>query len=289
MPDAALTSAHEPVQPGPGRLQRAIFRVIFENDTARGRAFDVALLVVIVASVVVAAMETVAGVRERFGSQLRQAEWVFAGLFAIEYTLRLGCVRRPLRYAGSFYGVVDLLALLPSLLTLAIGADTRALNVVRGLRLLRVFSILRLTHFVSEGDQLRAALVRARAKIVVFLLTVTIVVTIVGALMYVIEGPANGFTSVPLGIYWAIVTMTTVGFGDVVPRTTLGKIVASALIILGYSMIVVPTGFVTASFVREDRAARRAGPPCPRCGLGGHDGDARYCKRCGELLSRVTT
>ena len=274
-----------------------LYRVIFEHDTRGGRAFDVALLAAIALSVAAVMLESVAEVRRRHGAALVAAEWAFTVLFTVEYVLRLLCVRRPLRYALSFYGLVDLLAVVPTYFGLFV-AGAQELLVIRALRLLRVFRVLKMGEYLVEAGTLMAALRRSRAKITVFLVTVLTLVLIVGALMHLVEGPANGFTSIPMSAYWAIVTLTTVGYGDIAPRTPLGRLLAAAVMILGYGIIAVPTGIVTAELVRGERASsarerRRWGerPPgardsrrCPACGAAGHDADAAYCKYCGGSL-----
>jgi len=259
-----------------------LHEVIFEADTAEGRAFDVALLVCIVASVAAVLLESVASVRARWGGPLRAAEWTFTILFTIEYALRIASVGRPLRYALSFFGVVDLLAIVPTYLSLVV-SGTQSLIVIRALRLLRVFRVLKLAHFVGEARQLQAALVASLHKITVFLGAVVTLVLIVGSMMYLIEGEGNGFTSIPQSIYWAIVTLTTVGYGDIAPQTLPGKILASTVMILGYGIIAVPTGIVTVELagVRRQELTTQA---CPQCAAEGHDADAAHCKFCGARL-----
>jgi len=259
-----------------------LHEIIFEADTPAGKAFDVALLVCIVASVVTVVFESVASVRARHGGLLRGIEWGFTLLFTIEYVLRLVCVGKPVRYALSFFGIVDLLAIVPTYLSIFF-AGAQSLIVIRALRLLRVFRVLKLAHFVGEAQLLRAALLASLRKITVFLGTVLTIVLIVGSLIYLIEGEENGFTSIPQGIYWAIVTLTTVGYGDIAPQTVPGKFLASTVMILGYGIIAVPTGIVTVELanVRRTSITTRA---CPQCGVGGHDTDADYCKHCGAQL-----
>ena len=267
--------------------QRRLFAIIFRHDTRPGRWFDVGLLIAIVASTGAVMLESVPGIRERHGTLLYAIEWGFTILFTIEYALRLYCVRERLRYMTSFFGVVDLLAVLPTYLSLFL-PGAQALSTVRALRLLRIFRVLKLVQFVGEAAALKEVLWISRAKIVVFLLVVTVVVTIVGALMHVIEGPHNSdFASIPQSIYWAIVTMATVGYGDIVPVTPMGKFLSAVLIVFGYSLIVVPTGIVTAEW-QEQRGKvlpdGKAGPTCPQCGLEDLDSDSRYCKRCGARI-----
>jgi voltage-gated potassium channel len=263
-------------------IRDRIHEIIFEADTPAGRAFDIVLLVLIILSVIAVMLESMPTVTEQYGPWLRAFEWLITGLFTAEYLLRLSCVGRPARYARSFFGVVDLLAILPSYLSLVI-PGAQSLLVIRALRLLRVFRVLKLVQFVGEASELRAALRGSARKIIVFLGAVLTIVVIVGAMMYLIEGEANGFTSIPTSIYWAVVTMTTVGYGDIAPQTPLGKILASAIMILGYGIIAVPTGIVSVELagVTRKRITTRA---CPDCGVGGHEHDAVHCKFCGAKL-----
>ena len=259
-----------------------LHEIIFEADTKAGKAFDVALLIVIVASVAAVMLESVTSVREDYGRSLRTFEWVVTGLFTIEYVLRIYSVGRPLKYVISFFGVVDLLSILPTYLSLFF-AGSQSLLVIRALRLLRVFRVLKLVHFVGEATELRAALRASVRKIIVFLGAVIVVVLIVGSLMYLIEGEESGFTSIPQSMYWAIVTMTTVGYGDIAPQTVTGKLLASFIMILGYGIIAVPTGIVSV----EMSAARRqviSTQACPSCSSEGHEAGAKFCKYCGSAM-----
>ena len=270
--------------PSRGALRSRLHEIIFEADTPEGKAFDVVLLVLIVLSILIVLFESVAEVRARYGAWLLAVEWVLTGLFTIEYVLRLVSVYRPRHYVWSFYGMVDLLSILPTYLSLFF-VGSHSLLVIRALRLLRVFRILKLGHFVSEAHYLRRALIASSRKIIVFLGAVVTLLLIVGALMYLVEGPESGFTSIPQAMYWAVVTMTTVGYGDIAPQTILGKFIASVVMILGYGVIAVPTGIVGAELVKVDGRP----PPvslraCPACGAEGHDVDAEYCKVCGALL-----
>ncbi len=275
---------------GPNRKSPALSRlyhIIFEADTRLGKAFDVLLILVIIGSVIVVMMESVASYRAQYPSFLRAAEWVFTILFSVEYLLRLACVDRPARYARSFFGVIDLLAVIPTYLSILV-PGAQFLLVVRLLRILRVFRVLKLAAYLVEVDLLVMALRDSRRKILIFMFAVLTLTVILGSLMYLIEGDANGFTSIPRGVYWAIVTLTTVGYGDISPKTDIGQAFASLIMILGYGIIAVPTGIVTAEMTRQalDRKGERGSQDeCPRCGLVPHDADARYCKRCGEVLS----
>jgi len=277
-----------PDTPRPPAAPRADWRertriVIFEADTPAGKAFDVALLVAIVASVLSVILESVASIRAEHARVLDVAEWTFTILFTVEYVLRLVCVPRPASYAGSFFGIVDLVAILPSYVSLLI-PGSESLLVVRGLRLLRIFRVFKLGRFLGEASLLGRALAASRHKIIVFLVTVVILVTILGTAMYMIEGAENGFTSIPVGIYWSVVTMTTVGYGDIAPQTVWGQILASITMILGYGIIAVPTGIVTAEIV--DAAADRPVTTrhCAECLSEGHLPDARFCRDCGAPM-----
>jgi voltage-gated potassium channel len=267
----------------PGALRARLHEIIFEADTPEGRLFDLLLLVAIVSSVVVVVLESVASVRARVGPTLRALEWGFTILFTIEYLLRLTSVRRPLRYARSAYGLIDLIAILPTYLSLVLpGAQT--LLVLRLLRLLRVFRIFKLAEYLRESRTLVQALRASGRKIAVFLLTVVTIVVVVGTLMYVIEGEHHGFTSIPISIYWAVVTLTTVGYGDLAPATTLGRALAVLLMLTGYGIIAVPTGIVTVELTRASMQQPISTQACPSCGAGGHEHDAVYCRRCGTRL-----
>jgi voltage-gated potassium channel len=264
-----------------GFRERA-FRVIFLHDTAAGRGFDIALIVLILMSVVVTILDSVAVLHARYADLFYLIEWAFTALFTLEYLARLAVVRRPWRYARSFYGIVDLLSVLPTYLSLVF-PGAQFLLVIRVLRVLRIFRVLQLVRFVDEANTLVDALHRSRRKILVFVATVLSLVTVFGALMYLIEGPGNGFTSIPRSMYWAIVTMATVGFGDITPKTVLGQIVTSGIIMIGYGIIAVPTGIYAAELSQSLRAERDK-RTCERCGLTGHELDARFCRRCGELV-----
>ena len=281
---APASRRHLPVEEKPTEdsWRRRWHEIIFEADTPAGKTFDVVLLWLILLSVLAVSLESVREIREVYGTPLRIAEWLITILFTAEYIARLATVRRPLRYAVSFFGLVDLLAILPTYLSL-IAPGSQSLLVIRALRLLRVFRILKLTHFVGEARLLGAAMRASARKIVVFLGVLITSVLIAGALMYLIEGEEHGFTSIPVAVYWAIVTMSTVGFGDIVPHTALGRLVASMLMILGYAIIAVPTGIVTVELSTATRQATST-QACPSCGAGGHDSDARHCKFSGGKL-----
>jgi voltage-gated potassium channel len=262
--------------------------IIFEADTPAGKAFDVGLLVAILASVVAVMLDSVAPIRAANGRALDVVEWVFTILFSLEYALRLVCVPVPWHYARSFFGVVDLLAVLPTYLSLLLpGAEH--LLVIRALRLLRIFRVFKLGRFLGEANILSKAVAASRHKVTVFLGTIAILVTILGTAMYLIEGAENGFTSIPISVYWAVVTMTTVGYGDIAPQTVVGKALATIVMILGYSIIAVPTGIVTAEIVEAAVATRKVSARCcAQCMAEGHDPDARFCKACGAPLDQTT-
>jgi voltage-gated potassium channel len=261
--------------------RRTFFVVIFDSDTRAGKAFDVALLVAILASVVIVMLDSVSSVGGRYPRLFHALEWGITLLFTAEYAARLACVERPRRYAGSFYGVVDLVSILPTYLAFFFPA-LQALMDVRLLRMLRVFRVLKLAAYIQEYRALGQALAASRRKILVFIGTVGIIVMLLGTVMYVVEGPKNGFTSIPVGVYWAISTMTTVGFGDIVPRTDLGRAIASFVMLLGWGVLAVPTGIVTAEMTRR-RLQEVEEQRCAACGAG-HAAGARYCSDCGAKL-----
>ncbi len=265
------------------RRRKRLHEIIFEADTRAGRLFDLALIWLILLSVATVILESVRSVRVRYGDLLYVLEWLFTLLFTVEYLLRLVSVRRPLRYATSFFGVVDLLAIIPTYLSIFV-PGSQYLLVIRILRLLRVFRLLKLSEYVAEADTLRRALRASSRKISVFISAVLLLVVIIGALMYVIEGEAHGFTSIPVSIYWAIVTLTTVGYGDLSPRTPFGQILASVVMVIGYGIIAVPTGIVSVELAHAGREQRITRQSCPSCGAEGHDPDALCCKYCGANL-----
>jgi len=266
-----------------GPWRERLHEIIFEADTPAGKTFDLILIVCILASVVAVMLESVAPIRQQYGRYLYAAEWGFTIVFTIEYVLRLICIGRPVKYATSFFGVVDLLAVIPTYLDLLV-PGSRFLLVIRILRLLRIFRVLKLVQYVADANTLLLAVRASRRKITIFLFAVVTISVIMGSIMYVIEGGAHGFTSIPLSVYWAIVTMTTVGYGDLSPATSLGQTVAAALMILGYSIIAVPTGIVSAEMARS-RYTRITTQSCPQCSAEGHDADASHCKHCGSPLS----
>ncbi|MCE3262955.1 MAG: ion transporter [Pseudoduganella sp.] len=263
-----------------GGWRARLYGVIFESDTPAGRAFDLALIGAIVLSVTTVVLASIAAVAQEYGSWLFAAEWCFTVLFTVEYFGRLLCVRNPLRYARSFFGVIDLLAALPSYMALFLPGAHVLLN-VRILRLLRMFRILKLTMYVEEYGMLGRALLASRRKILIFLSVVMMIVFLLGTVMYVVEGPGNGFTSIPTAVYWAISAVTTVGFGDLVPKTDLGRAIASVMMLLGWGILAVPTGIISAEISSQRRASLRT---CAACLAEDHEPSARFCKSCGAGL-----
>ncbi|HEX8318972.1 ion transporter [Longimicrobium sp.] len=263
-------------------IRKRLHDIIFQHDDPAERAFDVVVIAAIVLSIVVVMLDSVESIAARYGDILYVAEWFFTVLFTIEYLLRLWTSPRPLAYARSFYGVVDLLSVLPTWLSVLFPPG-RFLVVLRVLRVLRVFRILKLAEYVEQGAVLSAALRASRYKITVFVSAVLTLSVIVGSLMYLIEGPSAGFTSIPQSVYWAIVTLTTVGYGDIAPEGPLGKALAATLMIMGYGIIAVPTGIVTLELDRASRSAR-VRRPCPGCGVDRHEPGSAYCRYCGTQL-----
>jgi voltage-gated potassium channel len=264
------------------QFKNRLYVVIFEADTPGGKLFDVLLFVAIMASVLLTMLQSVQSVRESTGNLLFYINAGFTLLFTVEYALRLYCARNTIRYARSFFGVVDLLAVLPFYVGLLV-PGTRFLDVIKVLRMLRIFRVLKMAQYVGEADLLMNALVASRRKIGIFIVAVLTIVVILGSLMYVIEGEANGFSSIPRSVYWAIVTLTTVGYGDISPQTNLGQALAAVIMIIGYSIIAVPTGIITAELglsAGQQKNARL----CKGCGSDRHDADAKHCKNCGASL-----
>jgi len=269
------------------QLRDRIHEIIFEADTPLGRKFDITIMILIVASVLVVMLESVQSLQDEYGQLFKIIEWGFTIIFTIEYALRLYSVRYTWRYAASFYGVVDLLAIIPTYLTLLMpGAAASSLLVIRALRLMRIFRIFKLGHFMSEGMLIMRAMQASRTKISVFLFFILIVVTIIGAVIYLVEGTYEdtAFTSIPKSIYWAIVTLTTVGFGDITPQTSFGQFLSAVVMILGYAVIAVPTGIVSSELIEQTKNIATNTQACRYCSKEGHDDDADYCKYCGHPL-----
>ena len=267
-----------------GGWRRKLYIIIFESDTPAGLLFDQALLVAILASVTVVMIESTLDAASPYRDALGTIEWIFTALFTIEYVARLICVEHPRRYARSFFGIVDLVSVLPTYLAVLF-PELHALIDVRVLRMLRVFRILKLTKYLAEYQLLGAALRDSRRKIAVFLSTVVLIVVTLGTVMYVIEGPANGFTSIPISIYWAVTTMTTVGFGDIVPQTAGGRAIATLMMLMGWGVLAVPTGIVTAEMTNQ-RLRSVTARICTQCGTADHASDASFCRVCGTQLGR---
>lgn len=261
-----------------------LYETIFEADTRAGKMFDIILFLLIITSVGFIILESVQTFREIYGQYFFFIEWAFTIVFTLEYLARIYVVPNKRKYIFSFLGIVDLLSILPSYLAL-IYTGAQALMVIRSIRLLRIFRILKLSRFVGEGMFLVEALKASRHKIIVFLFTVVTTVIIMGAIMYIVEGPKNGFTSIPRSIYWSIVTMTTVGYGDIAPRTDLGQLLASVLMIMGYGVIAVPTGIVSSEMIGMKRKEHITTQVCPHCLREGHDPDAVFCKYCGGNIN----
>lgn len=259
-----------------------IYKIIFEAETKAGKLFDVALLVLIILSILIIFLDSVPHLNKKYGDLFLILEWVFTIIFTIEYVMRIWIVEKPFKYVTSFFGLIDFLAVLPTYLSLFF-VSTHGMVVLRAIRLLRMFRIFKLTRYINASNAIILALKRSRAKISVFLTAVLMIVIIIGTIMYLIEGGQNGYTSIPRAIYWAIVTLTTVGYGDISPQTDLGQFVASIVMILGYAIIAVPTGIVTAEFAKRpsEKASTRV---CHNCLKEGHESDSTYCKFCGEKL-----
>ena len=259
------------------------FHIIFGHDDAPGRLFDLILIIAILSSIVVTLLDTVMELHVRYATLFLVLEWFFTAVFTLEYVVRLMVVAQPTRYARSFFGVVDLLAVLPTYLSLFV-AGSQYLLVIRAVRILRIFRVLKMTRYVGEADLLWGTLVKSRRKIFIFISTILTLVLIFGALMYLVEGPENGFTSIPRAMYWAVVTMTTVGFGDITPHTALGQMLTSVIMLVGYSIIAVPTGIFAAELAAGIRDARQQ-ISCAACAMQGHQADARFCRGCGHPLA----
>ena len=263
-------------------FKEKLYEIIFEADTKKGKVFDVVLLFVILLSIALVMLESVPSIRSEFGNTLHMMEWGITIIFSIEYILRILIVRKPVGYIFSFYGVIDFLSVLPTYLSLFI-IGSHSLLVIRVLRLLRVFRILKLTRYTNAGRTLARAMWASREKISVFIFFVITLVVIIGTVMYLTEGEAHGFTSIPRSIYWAIVTLTTVGYGDISPQTSLGQFLASIVMIIGYAIIAVPTGIVTAEIIKDSKSQNTQ--VCSNCLHDSHDSDAIFCKKCGNKLN----
>lgn len=270
-------------KPGTGAVRKKLHEIIFESDTRAGKIFDVALLVLIIVSVIAVVIETIPAVNARYAGFFRTLEWIFTIIFTIEYLLRIYSVKKPSAYIFSFYGLVDLLAVIPTYLSLVF-FGSQYLLVIRSLRLLRVFRIFKLSHFLKGQETIVSAIKASMPKILVFLTAIVIIVIIIGAIMYAVESPYNDkFSSIPQGIYWAVTTLTTVGFGDITPVTGLGRFLSVIVMILGYAIIAVPTGIISAEFVKPSVPLNSQ--VCSNCGYSKHEDDAKFCKNCGASLN----
>jgi len=261
-------------------MKQKIHEVIFEADTATGKYFDIALLFSIVVSVLAVSLESVEAIDNVYHSQLIMIEWFFTILFSIEYILRLYSTEHSVKYSTSFFGVVDLLAILPTYISIFV-PGAQSLLVIRGLRLLRIFRVFKLSRYLGEANILSEAIIQSRTRIIVFLSTITVLSFITGAGMYLVEGPKHGFTSIPQSVYWAITTLTSTGYGDTVPITPVGKLLAVFIMIMGYSLIIVPTGIISTEMMKLGDISTQA---CKNCSKEGHDYNAKFCKHCGSEL-----
>ncbi|MET0244994.1 MAG: ion transporter [Flavitalea sp.] len=263
--------------------QNKLHSVIYESATPAGRAFDITLLFLIITSIIVVMLDSIAPIHSKYGDLFWTLEWIYTIIFTIEFILRLICIKRPFSYIFSFLGIIDLLSIVPTYLAL-VYAGAQTLLVVRALRLLRVFRIFKLSHYVNEMQFLLGAIRGSIRKISIFMMMVFTSVIILGSVMYLVERGQNGFSSIPDSIYWAIVTITTVGYGDISPVTPLGKFVASIIMLLGYGIIAVPTGIITTEMALAARKKKHSDEACPNCGREGHEEDAEFCKYCGSKL-----
>jgi voltage-gated potassium channel len=259
-----------------------LYEIIFEADTRSGRIFDICLIILIFISIMLVIFDSIESVHNRYYLQLRAAEWIITFIFTIEYLLRIYAVKWPLKYIFSFYGIIDLIAILPGYIVFIFSAGQN-LIVLRAIRFLRVFRILKLNRYSHAGRYLGLALIRSREKIIIFLAVILALVVIFGTIMYIVEGEKNVFTNIPVGIYWAIVTITTVGYGDIAPATGVGQLIASIIMIMGYAIIAVPTGIITSEIIRLPSSGNTQ--VCSNCLFDLHDDDAVYCKKCGAQLN----
>ncbi len=275
---------NDKTEPHRAAWRKRLFEVIYHADSPAGKWFDVILIVFILLSVLTVILDSVAQLHIRYGRWLYAAEWFFTAVFTVEYVLRLISTRTPVRYMLSFFGVIDLLSIIPTYLALFY-AQAHHLLIIRILRILRIFRVLKLVRYSDQAQLLKAAVVASKHKIVVFFFFVFTILVIFGALMYLVEGPQNGFTNIPVGIYWSIVTLTTVGYGDIAPHTVTGRVISSMIMLIGYSIIAVPTGIFTAELNTTIKKIRRkTSRVCEACGLRGHTENATYCRNCGEKL-----
>jgi len=266
-------------------LRRNLYQIIYQSHTPAGKYFDIALIILIFCSVLTVILDSVVDISQQYGEQLAVAEWGFTILFTVEYSLRIFCIHRPIRYVISFYGLIDLLAIIPSYISIFI-PGSHYLQVIRILRVLRIFRVLKLVRFINQSNLLINALMASRLKITIFLFTISTLLVIFGSAMYLIEGPEHGFANIPVSIYWAVVTLTTVGFGDITPQTDLGRAIAAVVMISGYAIIAVPTGIFTAQLSQEMKRQNTGVDErvCSKCRKTGHETEANYCRICGTDL-----
>lgn len=266
-------------------LRHNLYHIIYQANTPSGKGFDIALIILILLSVLTITLDSVAEFSQQYGELFITAEWVFTILFSIEYLLRIFCIHRPFKYIFSFYGLIDLMAIIPSYISLFI-PGSHYLQIIRILRVLRVFRVLKLVRFINQSNLLINALLASRLKITIFLFTISTLLVVFGSAMYLIEGPENGFNNIPVSIYWAIVTLTTVGFGDITPKTDLGRSISAVVMVIGYAIIAVPTGIFTAELSQEMRRQNKRADQrmCPKCRKTGHEQEANYCIICGTEL-----
>ena len=266
------------------KWQQKLHEIIYEADTPAGKLFDVILLIVIIASIVFVMLESVKSIDNKYHNFLNISEWVITILFTIEYIARIVSVKKPLKYITSFYGIIDLLSTIPKYLSILF-VGSHHLVALRALRLLRVFRILKLARYIGESNNLIIALKASRVRIAVFISFIIILCTILGTIMYLIEDDASGFTSIPESVYWAIVTLTTVGYGDIAPITPFGQFIASLVMILGYAIIVIPTGIITSELVKDSmKSVQTNTQSCPSCSVEKHRDNAEFCYKCGHTL-----
>ena len=268
------------------KVRQKIHDIIYEADTPAGQVFDISLIIVIIISVILVALESIDWINEKYHAVLNVAEWIITALFTIEYILRIYSVKKPKKYIFSFYGIIDLLATIPKYLSLIfVGAGVETLMAIRALRILRIFRVLHISRYIGESNFLVRALLLSRAKIVIFLLFVVIICIVFGTVMYLVEGPESGFNNIPTSIYWCIVTITTVGYGDIAPITELGQFIASLLMILGYGIIAVPTGIISAEMVQRRKEVDVNTKVCSECLNNRHKDNATFCHQCGSTLA----
>jgi len=272
-------------------VRHHLYQIIYQANTPAGRGFDIFLIMAILTSVLIIVLDSVATITKQYGGLLNTAEWFFTVFFTLEYLLRIFCIHRPLKYIFSFYGIIDLLAIVPAYISFFI-PGFHAFLVIRILRVLRIFRILKLVQFINQSNLLTNALLASRFKITIFLFTISTLLVVFGSTMYLIEGPENGFTNIPVSIYWSVVTLTTVGFGDITPKTDLGRAISAIVMVTGYAIIAVPTGIFTAELSQEMKKqhAHADQRMCTKCRKIGHELDANYCRIycriCGEALFR---